>query len=426
MVNTAKKLLFALMTSLLLLLPLQTLLTVWLSKEFGHLYVWSAWKEVLILIATAISVVLYCHNGKLRTYLNTQRYNQVAVVYLALLTIYLAFSAHDNRALVSVAQHGRYILIFLIAQIAAWYYPKSYRTWSLVIVVTALASALFGLLQVLVLSPDFLVRFGYDPVGVQTSGIPPAMHRVAANIEVYRAQAGLRGPNAFGAYLILPFLLCSQKLWQQRANKYLLALIVLGAGLYVSYSRSAWLGLLLALGLAVALYAPRKVRHAIMATGLTLLVVSCLGLALFRHSAFVQSIVLHENQTATVTQSNEGHFNLTKQGGLDVIHHPLGSGLGTAGPASALGGVTKIAENYFLQVGQEVGWLGLVLLLGFHGVVFLALWRRRHSGVVPAVLLAMVALTATNFLLHTWTDEAVAISFWVIAGSCLGPIKTKT
>lgn len=419
-VNRDKKLLFGLLTLLITFLPFHTLVTVWLTKTFGYVYAWSAWKELAIFLAALLGIVILLKNSGLWREIFRHTYNKVAVAYLILLVIYVIPNINNPGALISFAIHARFVVVFLVAQLSAYFYPDSFRKWSRLVVGLAIASALFGLLQVTILPPNILEYFGYDPPAINTPGIPPAIHQVSADSGIYRAQAGMRGPNALGAYLILPLLICLRSLITLPDKRKMIYMVILALGLIMTYSRSAWLVFIVA-GFAGVLWWIKPVyrRPTIIVSTVLLIVFVALSFRIISTENF-RSVILHKNDKVAAHQSNEGHIELSKKALTEVVNSPFGEGLGSAGPADALDGPARIAENYYLQVGQEIGWLGVVLLLLLHVYVLMVLWQHRREDESQVLLLGLVALAFTNLLLHTWTDEAVAITFWMLAGVWLG------
>src|SRR5690606_37362463 len=72
-------------------------------------------------------------------------------------------------------------------------------------------------------------------------------------------------------------------------------------------------------------------------------------------------------------------------------------------------------ENYYLQILYEVGIVGLVLFIAILAVVAVRLYRRRSTFAL-ALLAAFIGLAATNFLVHIWSVEALAYTWWGLAG----------
>lgn len=417
-----RRLIFTLCLVLIGFLPFHTLFTVWLATNFDRLYLWSAWKEILIAVITVLSFAVLLKEQKLRQQFLAKTYNKIALLYVGLCSIYVIIQGLNSTALVGFAIDARYVLIFLAAQVLGiQYVTQNKLAWRLLLIVS-LMTALLALIQVLLLPPDFLTYFGYDRVGVNTPGIPPASHQVASSSELYRAQSTLRGPNALGAYLILPTILSAWLHFKQRKINFLVIAGLCSVALVLSYSRSALLGLLFGVGLC-AIYLLKDIPTRFKYLGVVVVIIfGVFSVVLWENQRF-QVVVLHNNPEVVGVQSNQGHLELSLQAVRDVSQKPLGNGLGQAGPTSALDDQSKavISENYFLQVAAEIGWLGFVLLVALHVLVIRELWLRRKDSYVVPVLLVFCGLVLTNLLLHTWADEAVAITMWFFVGLVLYP-----
>ncbi|HSH18546.1 MAG TPA: hypothetical protein VK978_04110, partial [Candidatus Saccharimonadales bacterium] len=136
-----------------------------------------------------------------------------------------------------------------------------------------------------------------------------------------------------------------------------------------------------------------------------------------------QNIFFHTNEhSRSAESSNAGHVAAVRNGSADMVQAPLGSGTGTAGPASVYNQApARIAENYYIQIGQEVGVLGLALFLAINVLVVRRLWALRQSSTLAVVLLAsFLGITIINLLMHAWTDDTLAYLWWGFAGAAVG------
>jgi len=409
---------------MVIVLPFQTFLTVWAAQEFGHLYAITAWKEVAVVVLAALALYLAFSNKKLLRLLVARKFNLLLVAYALLFILYMPFAASQSQFFVGLAINLRFVLMFFVAQVVYFYYPQLLRSLLKAIAVTGVVVASVAILHVLLLAPNFLTNFGYDEPGQNTVGIPPAYHLVADS-GLIRAQATLRGPNALGAYLIIPLAIWFYAFVKHRRMALsAFACGVIGLAILMSHSRSAWLAaaVVVALILMQALNFTRK-HVSIMLVSLAAMAV--LGFVSFDNNVLFRQLVLHDVVSLSTAQdSNAGHLQATVRGVRDVLRQPFGEGPGSAGPASALGGTdTEVSENYFIQVMQEVGILGGLLFLASQLWVGLELWRGRADAKVFVVLAAGVGLVLTNLLLHTWADETVAMTWWALAGAALPRAK---
>jgi O-antigen ligase len=202
-----------------------------------------------------------------------------------------------------------------------------------------------------------------------------------------------------------------------------LALLVTLTVLFATYSRSAWIGTTLSLAALLALMLRMRLRTILLAVVVGAALIAGLVFA-FRGNDRVQNTFFHTDETSRATHSsNDDRARVMTQGFRQVLHEPFGRGPGTAGPASQYnyGKSPRIAENYFIQIAQETGWIGLALYIALLGLVAKRLWEVRTSGVLPLVLLAsLLGLSVVNLLSHAWADDTLAYIWWGYAGLVLG------
>jgi hypothetical protein len=274
---------------------------------------------------------------------------------------------------------------------------------------------------VFVLPKEFLAHFGYNEHTIY----PYAT--INHNDHYLRFASTLRGANPLGAYLIVPLSLLAVLIARGRRHWTAISLFVAGlVMLFFSFSRAAWIGMLLSLSIIAAIkykqLLMRKQVLALLAVGL--IVLSGLGIML-RQNARLQNIILHtEDKSAIQQTSNEGHISATIAGIKEVARHPLGEGTGASGPASYYNGnKTQIPENYFLQIGEETGWLGLALFGLINIGVGYLLWLRRADPLALSLFASLIGLTFVNLLSHAWADDTLAYIWWGLAGIAMVTVK---
>jgi O-antigen ligase len=244
-----------------------------------------------------------------------------------------------------------------------------------------------------------------------------------------RISSTLRGPNPLGAYLLV--ILSGLMVYAMKLKKVwpLTAVAVFGiAGLiclFYSYSRSAWVGSVVAVGLVVVIgLSLKKRQYTYIIAGLFgLVIIGAVTTIALRHNSRFEDIIFHTNQNSTVTtSSDQAHESYFRSGLSDVIHQPLGHGPGTAGPASVYNNhPARLAENYFLQIGQETGWLGLVLFIAINWFVGKQLWDKRRDSLALLLLATLIGISLVNMLSYAWTDDSLSYIWWGLAGIMLSP-----
>lgn len=417
---------------ILAVIPFHAFLTVWAASVFGHYTLVRLWKEVILVLLLFAAFYLVSQRIELWREMRRSRLFKLLAAYVIVQVLLglAGYARHDvNRVALGegLIQDLRLVGMFFVAWVAASYSPWLRQHWQKLLLVPAAIVIAFGLLQITVLPTNFLTHFGY---GAQT--IKP-YELVDQNSGFVRIQSTLRGPNPFGAYLVvvisaLAALLISKKLRKNIPDGsmwwFLLISLASLIVLYYSYSRSAILGLIL----SVAVIAWFSIRNENVKRWLLIAAAAAIvlfgGLVLiFRHNTYFEDTVFHSSQLShSKTSSNQDRTSALEGGIHDVIHQPLGRGAGSAGPASVHNNhPPRIAENYFLQIGQEAGWLGLAIFIAIYYYVAKGLWERRNDpDGLPLILFAsLFGLTLVNMLSHAWADDTLAYLWWGLAGIAL-------
>lgn len=410
---------------ILFAMPFHALLTVWGSSIFGHYTALRLWKEALLVICIAGTLYLIATDHKIRTHTLSRRLVWLILAYMLLNVVWglLAYNQHDVSAKAlgyGLIVNLRFLAFFLVTWAVALRMSRLRSHWQWIVYWPAMGVAAFGILQVFVLPHDFLRHFGYGALTI------PPFETINHNEHYIRIASTLRGANPLGAYLIIPIsllvvlLLGKRRTWLQAG--FLLELLVV---LFFTFSRSAWIGA--ALSIAVVLFLSihtRPARRVTVAVIAGLIVVGAGLTFAFQHSNRYQNFVFHTQTHSAVSEtSNEGHLKALEGGVHDLERQPLGHGPGTAGPASVYNTqhAPRLAENYFIQITQETGWLGLILFLLINLGVGYLLYLRRADPLAMSLFASLIGLTFINLLSHAWTDDTLAYVWWGLAGIAMAP-----
>ncbi|PID99151.1 hypothetical protein CSA80_03490 [Candidatus Saccharibacteria bacterium] len=411
--------------AVLLLVPFQAFLAVAGAKVGGNYTLLRLVPEFALLILLFWLVF----SGRLKLLwqqLSGQKLAWLVAAYLIVNLVYYGVSVAVKQLDVQAAAYGlllntRHVVWF--AAVCAVGYRSNWlrRNWQPIALIPLAAVSVFAVLQFFVLPPDFLGHFGYQK-GITIS---PA-HTINQDTETIRAQSFLRGPNPLGAYLLVGIGLVWIAAFS-RVRKYAFAVLVLAA-LFLSFSRSAWLGLIMSglVWLTVTKGVWRNARENLLAA---VAVAASLGILLLflQTNHGVQNAIFHVNDRSTAElTSNEGRVAALQQGLGDVVNEPLGRGLGTAGPASMLEDTVpaRNSENYFLGLGQEIGWLGMGLFIAICLVLSKLLYRQK-TVLAWTMLATLVGLTLVNLLSYAWADVTLAYLWWGLAAIALTGSQKK-
>lgn len=405
-------------------MPVHAFLSTWLGTSIGPLLVWKSWKEILLALMIPV-VVWYCVlRPDVAKAIWGRWVNKLIALYVLLHLVLAPFSTASSQAVVAgLMMNLRFLAIFVLVQVIVEARPKylqklQERTphWLLW---TGILLGVLALLQVYVLPKDFLVQFGYN----KDATISPYI-LVDQNPNAVRAFATMRGPNTLGAYLLIPVAAALYLLYKKRRDTVALVSAVLGAvAIYLTGSRSAWLGLLATVAVLTVMLLPRAeaVKWAKRLIVPVIVLVMLIGWAAVNVPS-VRLAIFHSSpgDSSLNEGSNDKHWEATAKGIANVVRHPLGSGPGSAGPASFYNNTgTNLSEDYYVQLAEEVGLIGLGLFIAINLLVIRSIVRR--SGLLPAVLVASFAgISLINFFLHGWADDPTALTWWALAGLYIG------
>lgn len=397
-------------------MPVHAFLVISLGTLIGNQAIWQAWKEVGLVIAgiAATSIILYKQSARKQLLSQPAVWSTVAFSVLAL----VVSAANQKVPITSFLLGAKTTLAFLVLFVIAQTIQFSQERWkTLMTSLLTISSAVgaFAVTQVYFLPADFLTRFGYGPNTV------PSFHLVDPAVTAIRVISTFSGPNQLGSFMIIPFIL---SLWFVLRKKWLatVPLVLTGFALFNSFSRSAWIGVVVAAFIVFGLWLKGwwKLLLTIPVIGL-IIAVNVLSGPVHAMTTNLTFYVYHGQFVDGRTNGSDSNRLKNAQYGLETIQRqPLGYGLGTAGPASKDTVNPIITENSYLQIGIETGAAGLLLFGLTLLLTLLALLKQRSVVDEATPLFAiLLGLSATNLFLHTWADSATALVLWGLIGYCL-------
>lgn len=403
---------------LLIYMPFHVFLSQWLSTFTGGLEYWKLAKDLFLALAYLITLGLVIYY---------KVYNRVFWIIVGFNLVYAAlhfilWAAHpdiyNRSALLGTTYNVRLPLLLGLGYGASLLRPSLLISLAprVVVIVGTMVSAL-GVVQYF-LPADFMTHFGYS----LSRGVMPAFFVDGKPDLPLRVMSTLREPNALGAYLLVPILMTVFMAWRARSNKRLilagcLSLQVLA--LFLTLSRSAWLAVFVSV-LILAAHIERQLvkKYWKLIVGLMFVGAACLVVLLIPMSDthFVQRYITHSGQAEVDDPNSNGyHWIFIRRGLAGIAAQPLGHGPGTAGLASIQNpSGSFLTENYYIQIGYELGVLGLGLFIALH-IWLYRLLRRSSVWWAPVILASFWAYIITNMLLHTWSNEA-AVMWWLVVG----------
>lgn len=329
-----------------------------------------------------------------------------------LLGLFLLLNVLSMMEAVDGAAAGRFfgITLYLIV-FSVWLvsYVQSERRARLIVTVYVVTAAVFGIASAVGLYVGFPGR------------------AVLEAYDLTRAKGLFKDPNVFGPFLVPPILILIEEILRPRLLRWrtrtkLLMVLALSAGVLTSYSRGAWLNLLIALAamLVILMLRPGGARN-LVRLGLVLV-----GLTLAAFTVLEATGSLTFLQERAQRQGYDSQRFGAQNTGIRLgEEHPIGIGPGqfdVVAPVST--------HSTFVRTFAEQGVLGLMTWIAIAVATLLfalrsAVLGRDSYGIGSAALLgSWVGLVSSSFFVdtlhwrHLWLVAAV---IWVGTLSARSP-----
>lgn len=410
---------------LLAYMPFHVFLSTWIGVTFGILDVLKALKDVVLLVGVFLSVIVLVNEKNISHIFKNKIVILISIFILLNTTYFFIFDNYVESEILSLVYGVRFLLFFvygyLITQFKGFDKDEFIKKVKKIVIYSGIIVAFVGISQVMYL-PDNL----YDSFGYSDKAGTPANYYIGDSKQDERAFSTLKDPNSLGSYMIIIILILIAEVTKKKSRilskKVLYSFIVISTlCLTLTYSRSAALGLLVAVG--IYFYFDKslnpKIKKFAGIAVLTTSVLCILAVLIFRNSYFIQTVVFHIDET-TVSEntSNSIRSNAIKESIERIQEKPLGEGLGTAGPSALKNTEQKVGltENHYLQVAVELGIIGLSIFIAITVLLAIKLYKIKDDNLSLAVLASFMGLIITNNLVHIWSNEAVAYTWWGIAG----------
>ena len=410
-------------------MPFHTFLSVWLSTYTGGLDFWKIWKDALTALVTILCIATVFWMGKASKLYK----NLIILIGLYALLHLILFFTTDQPVLTGVLAFVYNLRIFCyliigysLAILAIFHLPSSnfqnlLNKYFKILVLLSTVVCFIAVLQYF-LPKDILTHFGY----AVERGVKPNFF-IDDKPDLFRVFSTLKDPNSLGAFLILPITLLTQKLiknWKTDRRMFLAGLLILHVWvLLLTFSRSTLLATVLSVGVLMALTNVKTIKKYKNQTFLavTILCVAMLGFVyVLRDQYLVQNVVFHADESTILQSPNELRASLAQKAINGIVDEPLGHGPGTAGLVSTRLPKGLLTENYFLQILYEVGIFGFAVFMAILFLIIQKLWSLRKNDTIKILLASFAGLVFANLLFHTWSNEAVSISWFLLAGLALG------
>ncbi len=341
------------------------------------------------------------------------------------------------------------LIMFLILRRVEW--TQEFRDLAIkIITIVGGIIAAYGIISFF-LPGSFFTWLGYSDLhSLYIPNGPLAAFQHLESLGIRRIQSVMSGPNQLGLWLLLPFSVGCVMWVKKPTFGWTLFILLTGFAIDLTFSRAAWIAASVIMIVLLIRYRYYKLLGGFITIGI---------LAVIMTLIFLPSILLRAT-------SNREHFARPVVALQTMIAHPFGLGLGSAGPATnrtsdacvhlSQGDDASWAkdhpnlcvyiddeqvqpadrtcicpflpENWYIQMGVELGWLGFTLYLLLIGLItrtsYLATSKFR-SIFGQLTFMSFLGISIAALFLHAWEDSAIAYTVWILLAALLPSKKEE-
>ena len=235
-----------------------------------------------------------------------------------------------------------------------------------------------------------------------------------AGSSIVRAGSVFVSPLALGFWMSMPAVLAAQRATgaKVRGSTGIVAAL-LGAGLLLSETRSAILGVLI--GIAVVMLRQRDKVRATM-----LLILGALVLIPVALSTTLEKRTFGGGGGVSNGADTQQHLTQTITGLRDAFQHPLGSGLGTgAGIGARFGQDLVVAENSYVGTANELGIAAAVIFIAIIVQLVRTAAKESDSDLARGALGGVLAFAITALFLEPTVEVVTMLLIGSVCGVAL-------
>lgn len=351
----------------------------------------------------------------------------VDIVFLTLNVIYIVLAPNIFPAL-NVARV--YIVPFMLFHAVKNLDPTPQEVSTLLkrLMVCITICCVYGLVQAYVLGPGFLVKIGYE----NTNGVLSHTYFLsnyngsAVGREVQRVVSTFSSANVCAFYLCSAFIifLFSREKVQVKAAAYYGFMFLVFATVVLTFSRSCWL----AIAVALILFGIKQIYKFVVNGWKAVAVLAALVVVAIIAMPPLQRALLHiiKSSFSGSDTSVLNHFSTLTKGADAVAANPWGLGLGANGPRALNYGPSNLVESSFFLMAFEYGVFGAVVY--FFKYVFLAVkavQNRRKSKTESMLSLCLLTFIAVAYFNIPYVQEIECTSLILIVLAYLNSTLEK-
>ncbi|HCI04149.1 TPA: hypothetical protein DE059_04455 [Candidatus Peribacteria bacterium] len=396
----------------------------------------AAWKEGILAVILLVAFLEWVKSKK------KWKFDEIDLSIVLLIALSLVVTAYTHGDWKLYLFGFKYDFVPLIAFFALrrveWSEKFLKNVFSLIIGVGVVIAG-YGLIAMF-LPKGLFTLLGYSDLhSLYLPDAPLAAFQQIESVGVRRMQSVMSGPNQLGLWLLIPFSISVIRMFQGRVTgRWSLVTGLFGLGILLTFSRSAWIAALIIFVIILYQNQSKKAFKKSMTRIAGLIIVSVIVLTMVQPGVLLR------------LTSSSGHLTKPIEAWQTMNKHKFGLGLGMAGPASnrvsdacvhlpegsdaswasdrpdlcVFVGENQVQptdrkckcpflpENWYLQIGTELGIIGFALYLI---MIFMVIRRLQRNNKIRSVFLAFIGISIAALFLHAWEDSAVAYTVWMLA-----------
>lgn len=238
------------------------------------------------------------------------------------------------------------------------------------------------------------------------------IHRVGT-LALVRLNGILAGPNALGLYA-LSLIAFGIGVFKKINQKLIWLVPVFTLILVLTFSRSSLLGLMAMILIVIGYLIKKSSGWRIALASIILFISMAFCIFSILYSLPKTRELLTHNDSSSIRLKEYSRIWETK-GEIGL----LGRGVGTAGPSSQNrldNGPNHYTENIYLDIFEELGYVGLFLYLGLLLFTFKEILKYAGATENYTALLLFAGFCFTGLFINNYTGQVAVFLFWLING----------
>lgn len=278
----------------------------------------------------------------------------------------------------------------------------------------------YGLFQAFILRDNYLIALGYQTAEDGRLGAEFYLSNYGNSMigrNIQRVISSFSSANSCGYYLCIIFIIFL--FYRDRIgvskNKYGLFMMLIGITIVLTFSRSSWLGI----AIALIIYAGKQIkRFMIEQKNMIILGLGMVIIVIIASSSLKKALVhIIFSSLSGKDTSVMSHYSTINRAFEIIKNNPWGLGLGENGPRALNYGPSNLVESSILLMVFEFGIVGaLIYFFNYINIAFNAMIHKRDKN-KSRFILCLTSFVLIAFLNIPYIQEIECTSmFFILSG----------